>query len=87
MSYSVNSFILNDNFLILGDKYTVSSGVGIDTGFDGCVRNLKIGNHHSKEIDFSKGRKISKATFLAFNLQKDEKIPTSVQRVYDNLVY
>ena len=63
----MNSFILNDNFLILGDKYTVSSGVGIDTGFDGCVRNLKIGNHHSKEIDFSKGWKISKATFLAVN--------------------
>ena len=66
----MNSFILNDNFLILGDKYTVSSGVGIDTGFDGCVRNLKIGNHHSKEIDFSKGWKISKATFLAVNVQK-----------------
>ena len=73
--------------MILGDKYTVSSGVEIDTGFDGCIRNLKIGNHHSKEIDFSKGRKISKATFLAFNVQKDKKIPTSVQRVYNNLVY
>ena len=73
MSYSVNSFIINDNLFILDEKYTVSSGVRIDTGFDGCVRNLKIGNHHSKEIDFSKGRKISKATFLAFNVQKDEK--------------
>ena len=83
----MNSFIINDNLFILGEKYTVSSGVGLDTGFDGCVRNLKIGNHHSKEIDFSKGRKISKATFLAFNVQKDKKIPTSVQRVYNNLVY
>ena len=68
--------------LILGDKYTVSSGVGIDTGFDGCVRNLKIGNHHSKEIDFSKGWKISKATFLAVNVQKKKERknrPTLVQ--------
>jgi hypothetical protein len=62
-----NTFFYKFNFrleiLILDDKYTVSSGVGIDVGFDGCVRNLKIGNHHSKEIDFSKGQKISKGIF------------------------
>ena len=46
---------------------------GIDNGFDGCIRNLKIGNHHSKEIDFSKGRKISKATFLGSRKKNEKK--------------
>ena len=40
--------------LFSGDKYIIAPGVGIDSGFDGCIRKLKIGNHHSKEIDFAK---------------------------------
>ena len=42
------------NSILTGSKYTVSQGVEVDAGFDGCINQLKTGNHVPKLVDFNK---------------------------------
>jgi hypothetical protein len=41
-------------FVTIGGKYSVSSGVGVDRGFDGCITDLKVGNQVNQVMDFNK---------------------------------